>query len=377
MRTVSPDRTVSTGARSRGYQPQTTFSGVDRTKWSGSASWAGTGPAAENTTAARNATNRMRMCGCMTLSIARAGKPQRGCDAARRRRSGQAFGASTVERLQWHESWTDGAKEDGVQRRGYGWGAAALLTAAGLLAATGAAAQESHAGEYAQADINYGMQVYGETCVACHGPDGDVVDGVSFRTGQFRSAGSDQDLMRIISAGIPDTAMPPGDYTASELTGLVAYLRTMGDFDPGDVTVGDVTGGEVIYRGKGDCASCHRIGREGSRIAPDLTDVGAVRTAGSLAESLVDPTSAMLPRNRSIRAVGNDGTLYTGRRLNEDTYTVQIIDENERLVSLVKEDLSEFTVITTSPMPSYAETLTDQERADVLAFLLTLKGMNR
>ena len=264
-----------------------------------------------------------------------------------------------------------------MQRRGYGWCVTVLATVAGLLAATGAAAQQTHAGEYAQADINYGMQVYGETCVACHGPDGDAVDGVSLRSGQFRSAGSDQELMRIIAAGIPDTAMPPGDYTASELTGLVAYLRTMGDLDPSDVTVGDAASGEAIYRGQGDCASCHRIGGEGSRVAPDLTDVGAVRTAGSLAESLVDPTSAMLPRNRNIRAVGNDGTVYSGRRLNEDTYTVQIIDENERLVSLVKDDLSEYTVITTSPMPSYAETLTDQERADVLAFLLTLKGMNR
>ena len=269
------------------------------------------------------------------------------------------------------------SKEDGVNRRGYAWRAAVLASTAGLLLATGAAAQQTHAGEYAEADINYGMQVYGETCVACHGPDGDAVDGVSLRSGQFRSAGSDQDLMRIISAGIPDTAMPPGDYTASELTGLVAYLRTMGDFDPSDVLVGDALGGEAIYRGKGDCASCHRIGREGSRIAPDLTDIGAVRSAGSLAESLVDPTSAMLPRNRSIRAVGNDGTVYSGRRLNEDTYTVQLIDENERLVSLVKDDLSEYIVITTSPMPSYAETLTEQERADVLAFLLTLKGLNR
>ena len=264
-----------------------------------------------------------------------------------------------------------------MQRRGYEWRAAVLAAVAGLLAATGATAQQTHAGEYAQADINYGMQVYGETCVACHGPDGDAVDGVSLRSGQFRSAGSDQELMRIIAAGIPDTAMPPGDYTASELTGLVAYLRTMGDFDPSDVTVGDAASGEAIYRGQGDCASCHRIGGDGSRVAPDLTDVGAVRTAGSLAESLVDPTSAMLPRNRSIRAVGNDGTVYSGRRLNEDTYTVQIIDQNERLVSLAKDDLREYTVITTSPMPSYAETLTDQERADVLAFLLTLKGMNR
>ena len=256
--------------------------------------------------------------------------------------------------------------------------AMALAVAAGVTAGSETArAQQTHAGEYAQADINYGMQVYGETCVACHGPDGDAVDGVSLRSGQFRSAGSDQDLMRVISAGIPDTAMPPGYYTASELTGLVAYLRTMGDFDASDVLVGDAAAGEALYRGMGDCASCHRIGGEGSRIAPDLTDIGAVRSAGSLAESLVDPTAAMLPRNRSIRAVGNDGTVYAGRRLNEDTYTVQLIDENERLVSLVKDDLSEYTVITTSPMPSYAETLTEQERADVLAFLLTLKGMNR
>ena len=265
-----------------------------------------------------------------------------------------------------------------MHRSGHGWGAALPAAAAVLLAAAGAAAQQTtHAGEYAQADVNYGMQVYGETCVACHGPDGDVVDGVNFRTGQFRSAGSDQDLMRIIAAGIPDTAMPPGDYTTSELNGLVAYLRTMGDFDPADVTVGDAARGEALYRGRGGCARCHRIGGEGARTAPDLSDVAAVRTAGALATSLVDPTASMLPRNRNVRAVGVDGTVHSGRRINEDTYTVQLIDENERLVSLVKDGLSEYTVLTTSPMPSYAETLTEQERADVLAFLLTLKGFDR
>lgn len=262
-------------------------------------------------------------------------------------------------------------------RSGHGWRAAAPAAAAVLLAAAGAAAQQTHAGEYAQADVSYGMQVYGETCVACHGPGGDAVDGVNFRSGQFRSAGSDQDLMRVITAGIPDTAMPPGDYTRSELNGLVAWLRTMGDFDPAGVTVGDAARGEALYRGKGDCASCHRIGGEGARTAPDLSAVAAVRTAGAMAESLVDPTAAMLPRNRSVRAVEGDGTVHSGRRINEDTYTVQIVDENERLVSLAKDDLREYTVITTSPMPSYAETLTEQERADVLAFLLTLKGLDR
>ena len=70
-----------------------------------------------------------------------------------------------------------------------------------------------------------------------------------------------------------------------------------------------------------------------------------------------------------------DGEVVTGRRLNEDTYTVQIFDERERLVSLDKADLRELTVLAASPMPSYAETLNEAELADLLAYLVTLKGL--
>ena len=252
----------------------------------------------------------------------------------------------------------------------------ALGAAMGMTTAV-VAAQEAHVGEYLQADISFGMQVYGANCVGCHGPDGDVVDGVNLRSGQFRNAASDRELMGVIARGIPDTAMLPGDYTASEMTGLVAYLRTMGDFDAAGMATGDAARGEAIYRGKGDCASCHRIGGEGSQAGPNLTAIATARTAGSLAATLVDPTGTMLPINRPVRIVTNDGTRFNGRRLNEDTYTVQIIDENQRLRSLVKDDLREYTILTESAMPSYAETLTDQERADVLAFLLSLKGINR
>ena len=52
-----------------------------------------------------------------------------------------------------------------------------------------------------------------------------------------------------------------------------------------------------------------------------------------------------------------------------------MINEDERLLSLVKDDLREYTILPTSAMPSFAESLTQQERADVLAVLLTLKGM--
>ena len=82
----------------------------------------------------------------------------------------------------------------------------------------------------------------------------------------------------------------------------------------------------------------------------------------------------MVPINRPIRAVTNEGVVINGRRLNEDTYTVQLIDERGRLVSLVKSDLNEYTVLTTSPMPSYEGKLTPDEVADLLAYLLSLKG---
>ena len=83
----------------------------------------------------------------------------------------------------------------------------------------------------------------------------------------------------------------------------------------------------------------------------------------------------MLPVNRPVRAVTSDGTVINGRRLNEDTYTVQLIDEQERLRSLVKAERREYTVLTTSPMPPATDVLDEQELADVLAYLLSLKGL--
>jgi hypothetical protein len=81
----------------------------------------------------------------------------------------------------------------------------------------------------------------------------------------------------------------------------------------------------------------------------------------------------MLPLNRPIHVVTGDGRVIAGRRLNEDTYTVQLADEEGRLLSFAKSDLREYKILTTSPMPSYRDTLTQDEIADVFAYLLSLK----
>jgi putative heme-binding domain-containing protein len=109
-------------------------------------------------------------------------------------------------------------------------------------------------------------------------------------------------------------------------------------------------------------------------VAPDLSDIGAVRSAGSLQRSLLDPASQTMPINRPVRVVMKDGTIVNGRRLNEDTYSLQIMDDHEHLRAFVKADLREYTIATTSAMPSYRSALSGDEIADLLAYLLSLKG---
>ena len=231
-----------------------------------------------------------------------------------------------------------------------------------------------HDSQYPDADIAYGATLYASKCVTCHGPQGDAIGGVNLRSGRFRNAVTDRDLERFIRTGSPAGMPAFATLDSADMAGVIAYLRNMNTFDSASVKIGDATRGRAIVEGKGGCTTCHRIGATGSRVAPNLGDVGATRSAGSLQRTLLDPTSQMMPINRPVRLVTRDGTVITGRRLNEDTYSVQVIDDRERLHSLLKSELREFTIATTSPMPPYKGRLSDEEMADVLAYLLSLKG---
>ena len=243
-----------------------------------------------------------------------------------------------------------------------------------LASASPAAAQNPPTGDYTATDIAYGSRLYDAQCATCHGANGDGIGGVNLRSGTFRHAITDQDLARVITNGIQGTGMQAFKFDAAELAGVIAYLRNMNSFDRGSVRLGDADRGRTLFSGKGGCTRCHRVGGQGSRVAPDLSDVGATRSAGSLLRSLTEPASQMMPINRPVRAVRRDGTVVNGRRLNEDTYTVQLIDDQEKLVSLTKSDLREYTILTASPMPSFKDKLDPGELADVVAYLLSLKG---
>jgi putative heme-binding domain-containing protein len=225
---------------------------------------------------------------------------------------------------------------------------------------------------FTPADIAYGARLYDAQCTTCHGANGDGVGGVDLRSGKFRNGGTDQDLVRVITNGVPGTGMQAFRFDSAEIAGIVGFLRNMNAFDRGSIKTGDRRGRATSKeRAAAPLPSRRQLS---SRVGPDLSEVGATRSAGSLFRSLTDPTTQMMPINRPVRAVTKDGKVVNGRRLNEDTYTVQLIDEQEKLVSLTKADLREYTILTASPMPSYKDRLSENELADVVAYLLSLKG---
>ena len=241
-----------------------------------------------------------------------------------------------------------------------------------VLAACPLAAQHG----YSAADVEDGAKIYQGSCAGCHGPEGNLVSGVDLARGKFLTVSSDDDLTRVILKGIPGTPMPAATFPEFMAFTVVAYVRTMGESGKSTLPAGDAARGKTVFEGKGGCGSCHRIGAHGSRLGPDLTDIGGLRRAVQLEQALMEPDKAPPPEYRSVRLVTKSGTEYTGRLLNLDTYTVQMLDSHEQLRSFAKSDLREFALITNSGMPSYKTKLTMQEQADVVSYLASLKGAN-
>ncbi len=250
-----------------------------------------------------------------------------------------------------------------------------VVATVGSMAVAAQQAAQLHDSQYPDVDIAHGASLYTARCSVCHGAQGDGIGGVNLRSGKYRNAVTDRDLAGFIRAGSQAAGMPPFALDDADMAGIIAYLRNMNSFDAATVKTGNVAAGRAVFEGKGACTKCHRVGRLGSHVAPNLTDIGSVRSAGSIQRSLLEPTSQMMPINRPVRLVTKDGTVINGRRLNEDTYSIQVMDDRERLHSVRKDDVREFTIVTTSPMPSYKDTLTSEELSDLLGYLLSLKGL--
>jgi cytochrome c oxidase cbb3-type subunit 3 len=217
-----------------------------------------------------------------------------------------------------------------------------------------------------------GERLYMENCVECHGPEGNVVPDVDLFHGRFRRAATDPELVGIVLRGIPNTAMPPNSFSEAQAAAIVRFMREKAS--RAAASAGNADSGRAIFTGKGNCTGCHRINGLGSRVAPDLSEIGRLRNSTDIERAILDPDFSIVPSSRFVRIVMRDGATVTGRLLNQDTFTLQLLDSKEQLRSLARADFKEFAFIDKSQMPSYREKLNPQELADLVSYLVSLQG---
>ena len=224
-------------------------------------------------------------------------------------------------------------------------------------------------------DLNNGQQLFMTQCARCHGPKGEGGRGAVLAQPRLPHSPDDQSLFVVIRDGIKGTEMP-GGYALDTLETwqLTAYVRSLGRM-PRENLPGDPMRGQELYQTKGRCAQCHIIGGQGGSLGPELTEIGARRSAAHLRMAILDPQTTLPEEFLQVRLVTKDGRAISGVRLNEDTFTIQVRDLSGNLHSFVKEDLKELQKEPgKSPMPSFKIVFSTSEVDDLIAYLASQRG---
>ena len=222
-------------------------------------------------------------------------------------------------------------------------------------------------------DVKIGAEYYRLRCAECHGDAGEGGRGPNLADGIFYHGGTDDDLLDTIQNGIRGTEMPGFGSSEERLWQVVAFIRTLNQAaTPSEVT-GDPTRGAELFRSKGDCLSCHRVGREGSFAGPDLSSVGSRRSLEHLRTAILDPNAYVLRRYWVATVTGPGGERASGFVLNEDRHSVQLLSLEGELQSLDKEKLESLDRDENSLMQSYDGVFDDSELNDLLSYLVSLR----
>jgi putative heme-binding domain-containing protein len=233
--------------------------------------------------------------------------------------------------------------------------------------------------------VEEGKSLFRINCSLCHGIAGrGGIRGPDLSTGRWVHGGSDEDLFNTILRGVPGTPMPANDLTDEETWLVISYLRSL---TPQNTAVrGDKAAGERTFWGDGNCSLCHMVNGKGGRVGPDLSRVGSMRPLEYLTESIRQPDAHLseglsypykdlAQAYEKVVVVTSAGKRITGVALNEDTFTLQMMDQSENLYLLQKKDLRSVEHTHKSLMPAYGpDLLSDQDLQDLLAYLSSLRG---
>ena len=269
------------------------------------------------------------------------------------------------------------------QRRGGAPGAVLAVVSLVLAGTLLAVAQERErpavnplAGDAAA--IRQGQNIYRGRCAVCHGIDAKGYRGSDLTTGDWVHGGSDAQIAKTISEGVPGTEMPANaTLSDDEVWMLIAYLRTLSA--PGGPVAdrGDPARGEQLFwaASGANCGRCHMVGGRGGRLGPVLSRIGASRSAAALEREIRRPGEVIPIGFETVTVTTADGKKVRGLRKNEDTFSVQVMTPTEDVLSFAKPAAMVDAEPQRSLMPAYGpDRLNDTDLADVVRYLRSLRG---
>jgi len=264
--------------------------------------------------------------------------------------------------------------------------AAALVCVLG--AATAALGQDKNpfAGDAAAAKS--GEFHFRINCAFCHGLGARGGGrGPDLTRARKRHGNSDAEMFQTINQGVPGTAMPPNGTTGQgvgmteeEVWQVITYLRSVQVKAPSQ-PIGDATHGRQLFYGDANCSGCHMVEGKGGRLGPDLTAVGMARAANAIVDSVRNPSRRLAPRlleatkefpqeYETVTVVTGEGLEIKGVTMNEDNFSLQMMDASEQIHLFEKDKLRLIKKSRTSTMPAYDATLLDDNALrDIVAYL--------
>jgi putative heme-binding domain-containing protein len=133
-------------------------------------------------------------------------------------------------------------------------------------------------------------------------------------------------------------------------------------------------GREVFFAETSKCSGCHRIEKEGGQIGPDLTTVGRIRDEKDLLESIVFPSASLAREFEPYTVLLNDGRVVSGIVVHETKTTLHVQQSEGKPLIVSRDEVESIVPSTISIMPQgLQKTLSEQQLADLVAFLRTLK----
>jgi cytochrome c oxidase cbb3-type subunit III len=225
-------------------------------------------------------------------------------------------------------------------------------------------------------------------CALCHGLGAKGGGrGPDLTRARKKHVHSDADMFQVISGGIPGTAMPANGtngqgvgMTDREIWQIITYIRSQ-EVKAAAKPLGNAAHGKQLFYGDANCSLCHMVEGKGGRLGPELTSVGGSRTPEALIDAVRNPSRRLaaglteatkeFPQEyESVTAVTADGKQIKGVTLNEDSFSVQIMDTSEQIHLLEKDKLKSFEKRRESAMPKYnPDTLSDKDLEDIVTFL--------